>query len=82
MTHAANLARVRDNIAATVIEFCRDKVGCTFNATYLRNQVTRRHPNIAPDSPGRILRDLRRRGLVDYVLVSRAQSLYRVVGVR
>jgi hypothetical protein len=32
---------------------------------------------IAPASPDRILRDLRQKGRVNYVVVSRAKSLYR-----
>lgn len=36
---------------------------------------------IAPDSPGRILRQLRQQGVLNYAVVSRRQSLYRVVPV-
>lgn len=32
---------------------------------------------VAPASPDRILRDLRQKGRVNYVVVSRAKSLYR-----
>jgi hypothetical protein len=38
--------------------------------------------NVAPDSPSRILRELRKQGRVDYIVVNRAASLYRVVAVR
>ena len=34
--------------------------------------------HIAPDSPGRILRQLRQQGLLNYALVSRSKSLYEV----
>jgi hypothetical protein len=37
---------------------------------------------VAPDSPGRILRQLRRAGRVDYRIVNRAQSLYEITAVR
>jgi hypothetical protein len=33
----------------------------------------------APDSPGRMLRDMRRRGELNYECVSRAKSLYRFI---
>ena len=36
---------------------------------------------IAPDSPGRILRQLRQQKLLNYTVVSRRQSLYQVVPV-
>jgi hypothetical protein len=77
-----HLARVADNIGATVVRFCAARIGATFSASALRYFVTHVHPHIAPESPGRILRELKKRGIVDYVLVSRAQSLYRVVSVR
>lgn len=32
---------------------------------------------VAPASPDRILRDLRQKGRVNYIVVSRAKSLYR-----
>ena len=32
---------------------------------------------IAPDSPGRILRELRLNGRLDYVVLNRRQSLYQ-----
>lgn len=34
---------------------------------------------VAPDTPGRIMRDMKKRGKVNYVLISRSQSLYRFV---
>ena len=37
---------------------------------------------IAPDSPGRILRQLRQHGHLDYTVIYRAESIYRVEWVR
>jgi hypothetical protein len=82
MTQHKHLARVADNIGETVVEFMRRHVRKAFRADALRSYVTARHPGIAPESPGRIMRDLRKRGLVEYELVSRAQSMYHVVSVR
>lgn len=77
----ANLTRVYDNIADVIMDFCRTHVGQTFTSARLRAFVTSRMP-VAPASPDRILRELRKRGEVSYVVVSRAQSLYRVLSVR
>lgn len=82
MSQSANLQRVTDNIGDIVYEFCRRHVGWHFYASKLRGFVQMRSPNIAPESPGRILRQLRIAGRVDYIVVSRAASLYRVVAVR
>lgn len=82
MTHAANLRRVSDNIGDVVYGFCAGRVGRQFHARDLRNYVAYVIPGLAPDSPGRILRRLRLAGRVDYEVVSRRASLYRVVAVR
>lgn len=76
-SHRANLERVRRAIATSVREFCDAHVGHEFHAQELRDYVARVHPT-APASADRILRDLRQRGDVRYVLVSRSRSLYRV----
>lgn len=77
-----HLTRVTNNIGATVIKFCRRHKGRQFTGDCLRAYVSLRHLYIAPESPGRILRELKKRGVVDYELVSRAKSLYRVVAVK
>ena len=77
--HRKNLERVRGAIADAVVAFCRSRyaTGREFHAQELRDYVARVNPT-APASADRILRDLRQRGLVRYVLVSRSKSLYRV----
>lgn len=79
MSQAANLQRVTDNIARHVIDFCRCRIVLrqrSFHAcdpvAYVTGMVV-----TAPDSPSRVLRDLRRQGRVDYIVVSRRASLYR-----
>ena len=37
--------------------------------------------HIAPDSPGRILRQLRQQGQINYKVISRRKSIYQVVPV-
>lgn len=84
MTQAANLARVSDNIAHEVLWFCRNRfkgIAKTFHSYELAAHVSSM-VQCSPDSPSRILRALRLAGRVDYVVVDRARSLYRVVGVR
>lgn len=81
MGHENNLERVVDNIGIVILRFCAEREGIEFHAAELREHVVARLPSTAPDSPSRVLREMRLKGLVDYVLVSRAQSLYRIVAV-
>jgi hypothetical protein len=75
---AENITRVRDSIAPHIIRFINERSGQEFRGADLQQYVAA-HVNgfVAPGSPDRILRDLRKRGVVDYELVSRSQSLYR-----
>jgi hypothetical protein len=72
----AQLERVSSKIALSVLEFCRNHFYFRMEAltAWVRDQT-----GVAPDSPGRILRDLRQRGLIGYEVVNRRQSLYRVI---
>ena len=45
----------------------------------LNAHVNTRVGLVAPDSPGRILRDLRKKQRLDYLVVSRKSSLYEFV---
>jgi hypothetical protein len=79
----ANLDRVSNNIARLVTDFCRRRLEdrrAEFHMTDLTGYVNARS-TIAPDSAGRILRELRRQKVIDYTVVNRAQSLYQVLGV-
>ena len=69
------------------MEFCAIQLryGGTFYIEELRQFVERKMgpgSHIAPDSPGRILRQLRQQRLLNYKVVSRTQSLYRMVRER
>jgi len=70
-------ARVRSRIEVLVLEFCRQQGGGMFFMNELNWYVWRR-VRTAPDSPGRVLRELRREGRVHIKLVSRSRSLYQV----
>jgi hypothetical protein len=79
----ANIERVGERIAAYVEEFCRERFesGATeFRMSELTEHV-RSRSLIAPDSAGRILRDLRTRKVLDYEVVRRSESLYRLTAV-
>jgi hypothetical protein len=81
----ANLKRVAAHIGGIILSFCKDKISKGtpyFHAAELRDHVAKVAPWVAPDSPSRILRDLRQRGAVKYKLVSRAKSFYRLTSVR
>lgn len=77
------LARVAEGIERTVYTWCACNVGRAFRLGEFTAEVIAAHQGYAaPDSPARLLRLLRQRGLVQVVLVSRSGSAYRVEGVR
>jgi hypothetical protein len=76
------LARVAEGIERTVYQWCALNQGRSFRLQEFTSEVQAAHDGYcAPDSPARLLRLLRGRGLVQVILVSRPGSLYRVVGV-
>jgi hypothetical protein len=81
LNQKSHLIRVRSKVTLAIESFfARMSEGDEFHAQDLRDYVTALVPGIAPASPDRILRDMRQRGEVDYVVVSRKDSLYRKVG--
>ncbi len=70
-----------NNIAEIVTNFVNNKVGQEFHASEVRNACTIAlgFSNVAPGSPDRVMRDLRSRKKINYVLVNRAKSLYRAL---
>lgn len=77
--HVENLERVSSRIEWAIIDFCKEHA--TFHADELRQAVTRVTGIAAPASADRILRLLRQKGVVNYEVVSRRESLYRVISV-
>lgn len=82
-THKESLARVRRRIYAAVEKFCNDRLTIgrpEFHMAELdamvRETVT---CPVAPESVGRILRDLRQSKRINYLLLSRRQSKYQVL---
>jgi len=74
-----DIDRVRSRIKAAILAFTSKRV--VFRADELRAFVAQRCGATAPASADRILRDLRQRGTLKYVVVSRRRSLYRVLPV-
>ena len=74
------LDRVSSRIGSAVLGFCQDHR--QFHAGDLHAHVERATGVSAPASADRILRNLRQRGVVDYRVVSRRESLYEVTSVR
>lgn len=70
-------ARVYSRIAPLILAYRDAHAGQAFHAEDLRQFVLTREPTIAPDSPGRILRELRLQQKLDYEVINRRQSLYQ-----
>lgn len=74
--------RVNKRLQALIEEFLYSVkgIGKNFHMTELTKFVSSREP-CAPDSPGRILRNMRKKGLCAYEVIDRADSLYRVLDI-
>lgn len=77
--HKENLERVAGAIAQIVLHFCRMRN--EFHMEELRQYVVDRGI-VAPASPDRILRWLRQKGFLDYEVINRRDSLYRIKSVK
>jgi len=77
----ASLERISSRIGAAIVEFCTARVGQTFHADELRAYVTERCGVVAPGSADRVLRQLRLTNRIQYIVLNRRDSLYRVDGV-
>lgn len=71
--------RVYAKIAPVILAYYEENPHRQFHVEDLRRHVRAQCADVAPDSPGRILRELRLRGLLDYIVVNRRQSLYRFI---
>jgi hypothetical protein len=74
-----HLQRVSDRIEKLVFSFCAKHV--EFHMQDLTDWV-RAKIQIAPDSAGRILRAMKAKGLVDYEIINRRASLYRIRNIQ
>ena len=74
-------ARVKSRIGSLILRFCATQLALhrSFFMEELRQFVEEElRQAVAPDSPGRILRQLRQQHLLNYMVVSRGRSLYRM----
>lgn len=77
-----HLERVSSRIGAAVVAFLRGlPAPGRFRADDLRKAVMLEAGLSAPASADRVLRDLRKRGVVSYRVLSRKESLYELVAV-
>jgi hypothetical protein len=77
--HRDHLDRVRLRITTRILEFhARQGYEAAFHADDLRSFVIE-EVHVAPASADRVLRDLRQHGTLDYIVLSRRQSLYQFV---
>jgi len=73
----AHLTRVTSKTSVAIAEFfAKLDVGATFHAQELRDYVAAQ-VLVAPASPDRVMRKLRKDGEINYELVDRKGSLYR-----
>lgn len=80
----SQLDRVAQNIEHLVLRFFSERIlsgGTYFHLSDLSEYVAA-ETQVAPGSPDRIMRSLRRKGLLDYRVVNRGKSLYQVVPVK
>jgi len=68
-------------IASAVVDFVGSHLDREFTASDLRRFVMSRVDGTAPGSADRIMRMLRKDGVINYALVSRPKSLYRGLAV-
>jgi hypothetical protein len=78
-SQSEHLRRVAAKIGPVVLDFCSQY--SSFHAAQLRAYVVK-ETQVAPASPDRILRALRQKGFLDYEVVDRRASLYRVKKIR
>ena len=79
------LNRVAATTSEAILEFIRQRLADTetkgaFTADQLRFYVTNHvSGGVSPSSADRVLRMLRQKGALDYVVLNRGRSLYRAV---
>ena len=78
----AELNRVSNNIRGHILAFVKDRMASDrqFRMPELHDYI-RKNARVAPASPDRVLRQLRKQGVIDYRVVSRSASQYEILGV-
>lgn len=81
VVQAEHLERVSTKLQGVIVAYLRSLDGDEFTMRELVSHVQRRVPSAAPDSPSRCLRSMRTKGVVDYDVVSRHDSQYRLISI-
>ncbi len=76
-----HLRRVSSALATPILAFCAARLASGDATFHMADLVQAVGASASPDSPSRILRDLRQKGAVNYEVVSRRESLYRLMAV-
>jgi hypothetical protein len=78
-----HLDRVSTKLGPLILSWCRDRFAHApeFSMVELASFVSRHVPS-APASTDRIVRELRRQGLISYEVTNRRASLYRLLAVQ
>src|SRR5437867_18715 len=74
----------RTSLTTVIIEFFSQKIASGsvhFRMADLEKFVRKHARNIAAESTGRVLRNAKKSGQLDYVLLSRNDSTYRIVRI-
>lgn len=72
-----NLQRVSARIGKAILAFYENDPNSEFHADDLRDSVREQCGRVAPASSDRVLRDLRKKGEINYKVTNRRQSLYQ-----
>ena len=77
------LERVSLRIGASILAFYAERgLESFFRADDLREWVSAEVGPIAPGSADRVMRDLRQKRLINYIVISRSESLYQIKPIR
>ena len=76
-----NLQRVGQKIGAAIMTFYEADPDAAFHADDLRDSVRDQCGKVAPASSDRVLRDLRKKGEINYEVTNRRKSLYQFLPV-
>lgn len=75
-----NLERVSECIGQPILDFFNNNgTGAQFHACELHGYVGGRTGQLAPASADRVMRDLRKKKLLNYRIVNRKKSLYEIL---
>ena len=76
-----SLQRVGQKIGAAIMAFYEADPDAAFHADDLRDSVRDQCGKVAPASSDRVLRDLRKKGKINYEVTNRRKSLYQFLPV-